>query len=285
MKRKVKSICQFHELHWIFDSYIENSIKEGERKRRLAGQPREFVVIQEDTRIPVQRDRFWSSSSNKEKVQDLCRSSFTRLAIEAGIQLVLSGYVSCENKIIDCTRISSDKKRAIVPELNSKIEEADQRLIPHIHYSITQGAKRSVVISNDTDVFALLIHYLPDFLGLDLQELWIMFGVGDKTRFLALHLLLYKIGVPRCKVIYKTHILTGADLTSKIGSKQSAINANPDMYLQGFGEEDELSVEAATASPQFLLGTLWLHAEVHRVLFMRQTGFVNVKGSVPICLE
>ena len=25
--RKVKSICQFQELHWIFDSYIENSLK------------------------------------------------------------------------------------------------------------------------------------------------------------------------------------------------------------------------------------------------------------------
>ena len=106
-----------------------------------------------------------------------------------------------------------------MPELNSKIEEADQRLIPHIHYSITQGAERSVVISNDTDVFALLIHYLPDFLGLGLQELWIMFGVGDKTRFLPLHLLLYKIGVPKCKVIYKAHILNGSDSTSKIGSK------------------------------------------------------------------
>ena len=59
-------------------------------------------------------------SSNEEKVQDLCRSSFTRLAIEAGIQLVLSEYVSGEDKIIDCTRISSDMKSVIVPEMNSK---------------------------------------------------------------------------------------------------------------------------------------------------------------------
>ena len=103
-------------------------------------------------------------------------------------------------------------------------------------YSISQGAKRSVVISNDTDVFALLIHYLPDFSELGLQELWIMFGVGDKTRFLPLHLLLYKIGVPKCKVIYKAHILTGSDSTSKIGSKKSAINPSPELYLQRFGE-------------------------------------------------
>ena len=80
-----------------------------------------------------------------------------------------------------------------------------------------------------------------------------MFGVGDKTRFLPLHLLLYKIGVPKCQVIYKAHILTGADSTNKIGSKQSAINANPELYLQGFGEENELSVEAAELAEQYLI--------------------------------
>ena len=58
-----------------------------------------------------------------------------------------------------------------------------------------------------------------------------MFGVGGKTQFLLLHLLLYKIGVPKCKVIYKAHILTGSDSTSKIGSKKSAIIANPELYL------------------------------------------------------
>ena len=55
-----------------------------------------------------------------------------------------------------------------------------------------------------------------------------MIGVGDKIRFLQLHLLMYKIGVPKCKVIYKAHILTGSDLISKIGSKKSEINANPE---------------------------------------------------------
>ena len=142
--------------------------------------------------------------------------------------MVLSGYISCEDKIIDCTRILSDRKSIVVPELNSKIEKADQRLIPHIHYLISHGAKRSVVISNDTDVFALPIHYLPDFLGPGLQELWIMFGVGDKKQFLPLQILLFKIGVPKCKVICKAHILTGSDSTSNIGSKKSAINAYPE---------------------------------------------------------
>ena len=80
-----------------------------------------------------------------------------------------------------------------------------------------------------------------------------MIGVGDKIRFLQLHLLMYKIGVPKCKVIYKGHILTGSDLISKIGSKKSEINANPELYLQRFGEENELSVEAAERAKQYLI--------------------------------
>ena len=159
-------------------------------------------------------------------------------------------------------------------------------MIPHIHYSISQGAKRSVVISNDTDVFALLIHYLPDVLGLGLQELWIMFGVGDKTRFLPLHLLLYKIRVPKCKVIYKAHILSGGDSTSKIGSKQSAINANSELYLQGFGEEKELSVEAAERAEKYLIkvvqpkSTFFTFNELRFDMYRsRKTPYVNLPPS------
>ena len=47
--------------------------------------------------------------------------------------------------------------------------------------------------------------------------------------------------------------MTGADSTSKIGSKQSAINANPELYLQGFGKKNELSVEAAEPAEQYLI--------------------------------
>ena len=80
-----------------------------------------------------------------------------------------------------------------------------------------------------------------------------MFGFGEETQFLPLHLLLYKIRVPKCKVIYRALILTGSDSTSKISSKKSAINANPELYLQQFGEENKLSVKAAEHAEQYLI--------------------------------
>ena len=54
-------------------------------------------------------------------------------------------------------------------------------------------------------------------------------------------------------MIYKAHILIGSDSISKIGSKKSVINANPELYFQRFGEENELSVEAAEHAEQYLI--------------------------------
>ena len=51
----------------------------------------------------------------------------------------------------------------------------------------------------------------------------------------------------------QSSLLTGSDSTSKIASKKSAINANPELYLQRFGEENELSVEAAERTEQYLI--------------------------------
>ena len=51
----------------IYDSYLENSIKECERIRRSRDcEPLEFVNLKATSPIPVQIDRFWASGKNKE---------------------------------------------------------------------------------------------------------------------------------------------------------------------------------------------------------------------------
>jgi len=37
-------------------------------------------------------------------------------------------------------------------------------------------------------------------------------------------------------MIVKAHILTGSDVTSKVGTKAAALKAQPERYLQDFGE-------------------------------------------------
>ena len=50
----------FEEINIVYDSYLEDSIKECERiRRRSSLEPLEFVNLNTTTTIPVQMDRFW----------------------------------------------------------------------------------------------------------------------------------------------------------------------------------------------------------------------------------
>ena len=254
--KKVKAICDFQRVDVVFDSYVEKSIKEGERKRRSCVQPLEYVNLENDTRIPVQSDRFWASSNNKEMVQCLSRSYLSQVAVKEGVKMVLSGYVSSNNDTVSCIKTKEDGDCVQLSDLNSSLEEADLRLIPHIHHALLQGAQHVVVPSNDTDVFALILYYTPEFVNLGAKEIWIMFGTGDKSRFLPMHTLLQKIGTSLCKAVFKVHVLSGSDTTSKIGTKRAALNSNPGRYLCQFGEDDDLTMDALKNTEQYLVKIL-----------------------------
>ena len=131
----------------------------------------------------------------------------------------------------------------------SWLEEADERLILHVGWAVEEKkCERGVVISNDTDTFALLLYYLPYLKQKGLKELWQKFGTGEKRRLIPLHDILEKMGESFCKVVLKAHVLTGDDSMSKIGTKKSAlVNGNPVEYLLNFAMnkkryQDEISV-------------------------------------------
>ena len=124
-----------------------------------------------------------------------------------------------------------------LPELNVKIEEADVRMIPHALHSVNKGASRIILLSNDTDVFVLGLHYWSLLKGHGLKELWIRAGVGNSTRHIPLHTLADKMNPDICKVILPVHHLTGCDSTSKLGTKAASLKAEPAQHLQEFGKD------------------------------------------------
>jgi len=44
------------------------------------------------------------------------------------------------------------------------------------------------------------------------------------------------LGANKLRMILKAHILTGSDVTFKVGTKAAALKAQPERYLQDFGE-------------------------------------------------
>ena len=96
------------------------------------------------------------------------------------------------------------------PDLLNWIEEADAGLVVHVEWAVSvKQCRRVVVVSNDTDTFAMLLHYTPYFQGLGMEELWQQYGTGEKRRMLPLHQAVSKLGIPLAKAVIKAHILTG----------------------------------------------------------------------------
>ena len=147
-------------IHLVFDSYIEGSVKDSERLRRNTTPAVEISMINDETLFPDELHSFWASSGNKEKLQlylrDTVLSGNSKLSPGS---IILSGMGVDEENMIHCTSESGHN----ISELDKDIEEADLRIIQHILYAIKKGAERIVILSNDTDVLVLVLHYMAKF--------------------------------------------------------------------------------------------------------------------------
>ena len=65
-----------------------------------------------------------------------------------------------------------------------------------------------------------------------------------------------KIDKDLSSVLPTLHSLTGCDITSKVGTKKSALVANPEVYLRTFGKSSTLSTEEIRKAEEYLVHTL-----------------------------
>ena len=231
------SVCSLQELHIVFDSYLPLSVKECERIRRESTNGTiDLAVIKSNTPIPVQIEKFWSSTANKTNLQMLARQKMEQDSANATISTIASGAV-VNNELHPSLLFSrGGGEKQPLHELSNTLEEADLRIVPHVDWAVKHGAKRIVVLSKLTDVIILLLRFVATWLSQGMCELWVRFGTGTKRRFIPLHILLDKLSPLMSKVLIKVHILTGDDEMSKIGTKLGEINAEPTKFLTQFGE-------------------------------------------------
>ena len=112
----------------VFDVYLRHSIKQDERNRRSKLDPIETNITSVKQQLPVEMDRFWSSSENKMKFQQ----SFIKWACcncvsEVPIYLGGAGEENVTACIKVCLNDPSD-----VDSLRNTREEADDRMF-HVH--------------------------------------------------------------------------------------------------------------------------------------------------------
>ena len=214
--------------HFIFVSYIPESWKGAKRKERTKDLIH-LAQIASETPLPVQIEKFWGSDGNKKMLQRFCVEKLQFLAIQKQINVVLSGIIDNDNvtpaKYVDFEQGTTKS----VSDLALNIEEADMRIMPHIKWNLLHFPNMSniVVVSRDTDVTVYLLLYFKEFAELGLKKLWIAAGIGDKRRYIPIHHLFTKFGETFCKILLKGHLGSGCDYITKIGTKHSALNADP----------------------------------------------------------
>ena len=240
----VKLCVNADRIDFVFDTYVEGSVKDSERIRRSINcTPIEVHDINEDTQLPVDMAGFWVSPSNKVKLLMLLRVYVVKCAPQkfAHVDVLVSGSgISGKSEVHPCQMLKRGTLPQIVPDLDKEIEEADLRLFPHALHAATHGIQRVVILSNDTDVLVLAVHYWSILQSHGLQELWMRGGIGDSTRYIPVYVMANSMGLIKCKLLPALHSLTGSDCTSKFGTKAAAVKmSSPETYLSEFGTDPD----------------------------------------------
>ena len=184
-------------------------------------------------------DNFWPSADNKVKLEVLLRSwlkDYYAHQDVQGLKVIFSQVVGTNVSV--SSEFISDGEHSEILYLDSSLEEADVRIIPHCLDSVKSGSKRLVILSNDTDVFVVSMYFAKHLQSFGLIELWFRAGKGDKVRFIPLHVLVDIVGQSMCDVLPAVHALGGCDVTSKFGNKYASLKADPTKLLIGFGQRD-----------------------------------------------
>ena len=106
--------CSSQNTHLIFDSYIELSVKAGERIRQSSGVSSiDLAEIYSTVPIPKQINKFWTSGQNKQNLQLLARevalSSRDNIVVNAIIvdQDIVSAQLKQNNSLNDIPLLNS----------------------------------------------------------------------------------------------------------------------------------------------------------------------------------
>ena len=222
-----------NNFHIVFDSYIEGSLKGLERKSRTKSGAIHLARKNENTPVLEQMKQFWNSERNKIIIQNFSIKYLAKLAMETGVNITFSGVIDNDTCTAGNYVDGQSKTSTRIPELALNLEEADMRIIPHIvwHLQRFKDSSEIIVESNDTDVVILLLFYIENFKQYGLEKLWIHFGKQKTKSYIPLHEIYEKFGADYCRSLLKCHIGTGCDYLSKVGTKKSAINAEPNKNL------------------------------------------------------
>ena len=95
--------------------------------------------------------------------------------------VILSGYVTDKNGVCNAQEMINDE---IIErdDLNCIEEEVDSRIVLHIACAAKKDFKQLLVLSNDTDVVMYYLDYFHVYKTMNVNKIWMKFGILERQR-------------------------------------------------------------------------------------------------------
>lgn len=204
IKNKYKG---FGEVHIIFDTYRESSLKNWTRKNRQAGVSAiHYRITAETNIIHITLKKLLSHSKTKRELTDFFSRQILELAKTENARYI----VSWENNIC------STDDTINVTTLNNNHEEADTKIILHATFVSQRLPECNInIFSPDTDVFILAPSNYEKLSDKTIFET----GKGDSKRQICLKPIFEKLGKEKAAALCGLHSISGADITGSFFKK------------------------------------------------------------------
>jgi len=196
-------LFQANRVDVVFDVYTADSLKRDTRIKRGNGVRRKVVA---DCNVPRNWQEFLRIDDNKTEPFKFFAGVITEKACEITGKTVI---VTVEGDVVGDTANAE-------PLMPCTHEEADTRLLLHAHHATQQGLKNILIRTVDTDVIVIAIASMH---RLEVNTLWIGFGIGKHFRYIPVHEIANSLGPDKSRALTVFHALTGCYTVSSFSSR------------------------------------------------------------------
>ena len=132
-------------------------------------------------------------------------------------------YVAVENECYRFTTVAGSVTWQTVDILRAEHEEADTRLVFHLHHIMSMDNQLNVSVRcNDRDVFVLLLYHVNIMSSPDITpKVWMDVGLSSNNtrRYINISQLTHKLDSNVLKALPGIHAFTGCDYTASFLNK------------------------------------------------------------------
>ena len=204
-------------IHVVFDRYQTDSLKSQTRLKRGENISSHAPVSIQLNMAVVDWKKILGCIKSKEELTKLYTRYLTENChqlLQNNVTVYIAGSIGQKTLKI-CNNVVS-----FVQDLESNHEEADSRMLLHLAFAGSSGAKKAVVVNPDTDAFVLLIHH---YINLKVENIFFKTGRTGKhstnTRYIPVHTVHNALLPDERAILLAVYCITGCDTCSSFHGK------------------------------------------------------------------